>query len=72
VTAGAIEKPGFSADFFDLTAKYVRISPVSGRFARPSRLLSLLVDRPFCKEKSTLPVLACGMLACGLWAREPA
>jgi hypothetical protein len=51
VTAGAIEKPGFSADFFDLTAKYVRISPVSGRFARLSRLLSLLVDRPFCKEK---------------------
>jgi hypothetical protein len=51
LTAGAIEKPGFSADFFDLTAKYVRISPVSGRFARLSRLLSLLVDRPFCKEK---------------------
>jgi hypothetical protein len=51
LTAGAIEKPGFSADFFDLTAKYVRISPVSGPFARLSRLLSLLVDRPFYKEK---------------------
>jgi len=51
LTANAIEKPGFSADFFDLTAKYVRISPVSGPFARQSRLLSLLVDRPFCKEK---------------------
>jgi hypothetical protein len=51
LTAGAIEKPGFSADFFDLTAKYLRISRVSGRFARLSRLLSLLVDRPFCKEK---------------------
>jgi hypothetical protein len=51
LTAGAIEKPGFSADFFDLTAKYVRISSVSGPFARQSRLLLLLVDRPFCKEK---------------------
>jgi hypothetical protein len=37
LTAGAIEKPGFSAAFFDLTAKYVRISPVSGLFARLSR-----------------------------------
>jgi hypothetical protein len=49
VTAGAIEKPGFSADFFDLTAKYVIISPVSGLFAPLSGILSLLVDRPFCK-----------------------